>query len=306
MCKVSIIINCLNGEEFLQETLDSVRKQTYSNYEIVFWDNCSDDRTGEIAKAYGEKLKYFRGEKTVPLGEARNLALEKARGEYIAFLDSDDLWEPDKLEVQVRALDSDSTIGLVCSNYNMVNMMTGRIKIFDRHPAREEMSFSSFIDHYSYCFSTFMIRKKAIDELTYWFADNLRYAEEFELFVRIAYKWKALYLPNILATYRIHSTMNSMHLIEVQYDEYNFVLQSLRQMDSDIDMKYPDVINWISFVRDLSGTKSIIRKGANKRVKELMKPYLKYNIRAKCFYLVALLPEPITKIIANCFYSKRF
>jgi len=74
---VSIIINCYNGEEYLSEALNSVYSQTYKNWEIIFWDNCSIDKSSIIAKSYGHKLKYYKSEFNTTLGEARNLAIQK-------------------------------------------------------------------------------------------------------------------------------------------------------------------------------------------------------------------------------------
>ena len=101
---VSVIMNCYNGEKYLREAIDSVYSQTYKDWEIIFWDNASTDRSAEIAKSYNSKLKYFRGEKTIPLGAARNKALEKCSGDYVAFLDCDDLWMEDRLKKQMELM----------------------------------------------------------------------------------------------------------------------------------------------------------------------------------------------------------
>ena len=84
---VSVIMNCLNCEQYLRDAIDSVYAQTYDNWEIIFWDNGSCDKSGEIAKSYDSKLKYFKTEETSILGTARVLAVEQANGEYFAFLD---------------------------------------------------------------------------------------------------------------------------------------------------------------------------------------------------------------------------
>ena len=99
--KVSIIINCFNGERYLAEAMDSVFCQTYEDWEIIFWDNASTDNCAEIAKSYGERIRYFKSSSIYPLGKARNLAIENARGDFMAFLDCDDLWFPQKLEKQM-------------------------------------------------------------------------------------------------------------------------------------------------------------------------------------------------------------
>ena len=89
---VSVIMNCYNSDRYLREAIDSVFAQSYQNWEIIFFDNASTDQSAEIAKSYGPKLRYFRGESTVLLGAARNRAFEKAAGQYFAFLDCDDIW----------------------------------------------------------------------------------------------------------------------------------------------------------------------------------------------------------------------
>ncbi len=118
---ISVIMNCLNCAKYLKEAIDSVYAQTYTNWEIIFWDNASTDRSAEIARSYDGRLRYFRGSETVPLGEARNRALEQARGEFIAFLDCDDLWMPQKLEKQLPLFD-DPEVGLVFSDSIIFNM----------------------------------------------------------------------------------------------------------------------------------------------------------------------------------------
>ena len=99
--KVSIIMNCLNGEQYLKQAMDSVFKQTYDDWEAIFFDNTSTDNSAAIAKSYGERVRYFKSQTTYPLGKARNLAINETKGEFIAFLDCDDIWLPQKLEKQV-------------------------------------------------------------------------------------------------------------------------------------------------------------------------------------------------------------
>ena len=99
---VSVVINCYNGGQFLREAIESIYAQSYKNWEIVFWDNASTDNSATIAQSYDERLKYFYSKNNTCLGEARVNAIEKTTGEYVAFLDCDDLWEKDKLLKQVE------------------------------------------------------------------------------------------------------------------------------------------------------------------------------------------------------------
>ena len=82
---VSIIMNCYNGESFLHESIKSVLSQTYENWELIFWDNRSNDKSAEIFKSYNDKrFKYYYTSKHTLLSEARNEAIKRASGEFIA------------------------------------------------------------------------------------------------------------------------------------------------------------------------------------------------------------------------------
>ena len=115
---ISIIINCFNGEKYLAEALNSVLAQTYENWEIVFWDNKSTDKSAEIFQNYkDDRFKYYCADSHARiLYKARKEALKKTKGDFIAFVDVDDWWVPDKLEKQIL-LFQDSKVGLVYGNF---------------------------------------------------------------------------------------------------------------------------------------------------------------------------------------------
>lgn len=103
---VSIIMPSYNCGRFVAETIRSVQAQTYSNWEILFVDDCSTDDTETIVKAFNDqRIHFFKNTKNSGAAVSRNKALREARGRWIAFLDSDDLWEPQKLEKQVRFME---------------------------------------------------------------------------------------------------------------------------------------------------------------------------------------------------------
>ena len=98
---VSVVMNCLNCEDYVGEAIESVYAQTFMDWEIIFWDNNSIDKSAKIAKSFDSRLKYYKSNSTDLLGQARNKALNCCTGKYIAFLDCDDLWLPKKLEKQI-------------------------------------------------------------------------------------------------------------------------------------------------------------------------------------------------------------
>ena len=100
---VSIIMPSWNTGRFIAESIDSVLKQTYTNWELLIVDDCSTDNTDEIITSYKDnRIKYFKNEHNSGAALTRNKAMREAQGEWIAFLDSDDLWNPEKLEKQIN------------------------------------------------------------------------------------------------------------------------------------------------------------------------------------------------------------
>lgn len=122
--KVSIITPLYNSENFIGETIDSVIAQTYIDWEMLIVDDCSTDNSRQVVEQYiktDSRIRYFRTKS--PSGspsDPRNIGIKTATGRYVAFLDSDDLWVPNKLELQVP-LFSDDKVAVVFSNYVKIN-----------------------------------------------------------------------------------------------------------------------------------------------------------------------------------------
>lgn len=113
MPAVSIIMNVRNGAATLREAIDSALAQTISDWELIVWDDCSTDDTPGIVAEYADaRITYVRSEVTISLGEARQQAIDLAQGEWLAFLDQDDLWLPRKLELQLERADS-PVVGII-------------------------------------------------------------------------------------------------------------------------------------------------------------------------------------------------
>ena len=104
----SVIINCKNSEKYLKEAVDSVLDQSYENFEIIIVDNNSKDSTSKIIKSLGDfRIKYFKLNNSLSLGEARNFGLKNSNGKFIGFLDSDDFWHCEKLEKSLIQFNND-------------------------------------------------------------------------------------------------------------------------------------------------------------------------------------------------------
>nr|WP_308550895.1 glycosyltransferase family 2 protein [uncultured Peptostreptococcus sp.] len=120
---VSIITPVYNAEEFIVETIESVQAQTFKDWELLLVDDCSKDSSGKLieAKAKGDdRIKYIKLEKNSGAAVTRNIGLSEAQGRYVAFLDSDDIWKPEKLEKQLAFLD-DREVAFCFTSYRYTN-----------------------------------------------------------------------------------------------------------------------------------------------------------------------------------------
>lgn len=201
---VSIVMNCFNGEKYLKQAIDSVLAQTYTNWELIFWDNQSTDRSAAISKSYSDpRVKYFYAPKHTWLYEARNYAIAEGHGEFLAFLDVDDWWLPDKLEKQV-GLFSDPQVGIVCSNYWIENERKKKRWLALKHPASTGWVLNDLLKSYFVGLVTLMIRRSAMDSLEYPCDPRYHVMGDTDLVIRLAIKWKLDCVQEPLALYRLH------------------------------------------------------------------------------------------------------
>tara|TARA_Y100000590_G_C15701825_1_gene1007092 strand:- start:636 stop:1544 length:909 start_codon:yes stop_codon:yes gene_type:complete len=221
---VSIIMNCFNGQNFLKDSIESVKNQTYQNWELIFWDNRSNDKSAEIFKSYDEKrFKYFCADKHTTLYEARNLAIEKSNGDFIAFLDTDDLWCNEKLEMQMDFF-SNSEVGLVYSNLWIIKNNINKRKIYTKKNLARGFIYNDLIKNYNIGILTVVLRKKFYLKLKKKFDERFSIIGDFDLFLRLSKLCIFESVQKPLAFYRLHAGNLSAILKEKEIKEHEMWL----------------------------------------------------------------------------------
>ena len=217
---VSVIINCFNGEKYLREALNSVITQTYENWEIIFWDNQSTDKSAEIFKSYKDsRLKYYYAPShSNILYEARNYALKEANGDFIAFLDVDDWWLSNKLEKQIPLFD-DTDVGLVYGNLWRFFEKKNKKEIYRKKILPTGMILNELLHDYVIGSPTYVIRKKSLNSLEYRFNKHFHIIGDFDLNIRLAAKSKINCVQDPVATLRIHGQNVSLLNKKKEIDE---------------------------------------------------------------------------------------
>ncbi len=127
---VSIIMPAYNSERYIEEAIHSIQSQTFDNFELIVVDDCSSDSTCDIVEQMAQsdkRISLLRNEKNSGTACSRNRALDSCRGDYIAFLDSDDVWHPDKLASQIERLRSESA-DIAYSSYAIIDVSGNKVK----------------------------------------------------------------------------------------------------------------------------------------------------------------------------------
>lgn len=233
MAKVSVIIPSYNAEAFISETVDSALAQTYQDLEIIVVDDGSTDNTRRVLQQYGDRIRYVY-QRNSGVSMARNTGIAIATGEYIALLDHDDVFLPEKLEEQVKILDADPDVALVYSDSYLVDF-SGKLlgRMFDGvQPHRGRVLPELFLNNFIPCL-TAVIRKQVLDKVGL-FRPDLHIVEEYELFLRIAELYPVDFVHAPLAKYRVHETSFSNRDVELGCQESMAVAEECLERNPDL------------------------------------------------------------------------
>ena len=260
---VSIIINCYNGEQYLHEALNSIVNQTYSNWELIFYDNLSIDRSAEIFRSIAKEDKrffYHKAELHVTLMEARNQAIKFTNGEFIAFLDVDDLWTPDKLVLQVNEFNNHKT-GIVCGNFYKLNEREGNIStkiMYDKLPSGNITNIL-LKDNFVHM-SSLIFRAKTLSSLEIVFDPKFHIVGDLELLLRLNTKWELSSIQKPITYYRWHENNSGFKAGFLYSEELDLLLKDLLKRPEIISCQnfefFKQRVYWLNTIRKLySGKK---------------------------------------------------
>lgn len=233
---VSVIIPTYNRAKFITQSIDSVLSQTYKNFEIIVVDDGSTDNTKETLIPYRDKIRYIY-QRNHGASAARNTGIKHARGKYVAFLDSDDLWLPQKLEKQVRILDKNKDIGLVYSNFSYADEVGKITKVMGYNPKKfiSGYIFKEILLRKAGCgyLQTWLIRKSCFKEVGY-LDEKFKMSEDRDIFVRITHRYNLYGISKPLTIVRQHTPVLRLGRSPTKEREY-YYFKFLDKLFKEID-----------------------------------------------------------------------
>ena len=215
---VSIIINCHNGGTFLNKAVISIIKQTYNKWEIIFFNNNSTDKSEEIIKSFKDKrIKYYESKKYLTLYKARNEAIKKTKGKYICFLDCDDWWDRNKIQLQIDKLEAEN-LNIIYSNYYLYSEKNKYKKLFYSTSLPSGYITKQLLKKYVIAISSTTIRANFLKKML--FNSKYEIIGDFDFFIKSSIYNKILRIQKPLLYMRTHKknfslTRRDLHIYEL-------------------------------------------------------------------------------------------
>ncbi len=214
---VSVIVNCHNGQKYLAECIRSILNQTYTNFEIIFWDNFSTDNSYKIVNKFKDKrIRKFKIKKFSSLYKSRNLAISKSKGKYIAFLDTDDWWCKTKLEEQIIFLKKNKKYKMVYTNFYLYFQNTNKFKkCYYSLPSGSITQ--KLLNNYTIGILTALLEKKFFKKFV--FNEKYNIVGDFDFFINLSRHYNIGSIDKPLTFYRIHKSNFSIKKVDLHYNE---------------------------------------------------------------------------------------
>lgn len=221
--EVSVVVPVYNAGKYLSQTLDSIIAQNHPSIEIVIVDDCSSDNSFEIVTKYMSAvsyINYYRLEKNSGVAIARNTGIENAKGRFIAFLDSDDIWEEGKLLKQLRLFDMHKNIPFTYTAISYIDENGHQLK--GKRNLKEKVSYKYLLRNTVIATSTVIIDRKIVNPIAF---PNRRSAEDYSLWLYILKRYGDAYGLNKAYT-RYRKTKNSISSNRIGEIKYFYSVQT--------------------------------------------------------------------------------
>lgn len=226
---VSVVIPTYNRAELLKRAINSVLRQTFEDFELIVVDDASSDNTPEVVESIKDgRIQYVRLEKNSGGPVARNTGIKKARGRFIALLDDDDEWLPNRLELQIEKFESlEKDVGVVYGGFYYVSQDTGEI-IGKRLPRYRGDVYTHLLKENFIGSPTLLIQRECFKKAGL-FDPELKSSQDWDMWLRIARYYKFDYVPAVVAKYYVHGHQITFNMEKYISGRKRFV------------WKYPDI-----------------------------------------------------------------
>ena len=225
---ISVIIPVYNGEKTIKETIGSVLQQTFADFELIAIDDGSQDKTLEIISSIEDsRIKVF-SYPNAGLGASRNRGISLAVGEYISFLDADDVWTPDKLEAQLKALEENPLAAVAYSWTDLIDESSQFLRIGGHVTVNGDAYAHLLLVNFLENGSNPLIRREALMEVG-GFDESIPSAADWDLWIRLSARYPFVAVPSPQILYRVNSTSMSTNVFKQEIETIKAIEKAFSQ-----------------------------------------------------------------------------
>ncbi len=230
---ISVIIPTFNNEKTISETIETVLSQTFSDFELIIINDGSSDSTLDVVNSINDPRIEVYSYPNSGVSASRNRGIARARGEFIAFLDADDLWTKDKLKVQLKALQNNPQAGVAYSWVDSIDENNNYLRMSSCCTAKGDVYEILLRGNFLVSGSNPMIRSQAIKEVG-GFDSSLTHAEDWDLYLKLAARYHFVVIPVPQVLYRISTNSASTNVYKTEAGALQVIKQAFSQAPTNL------------------------------------------------------------------------
>ena len=236
MNKLTVLMNCKNGESFLNESLNSIVNQTFKDWKLFFFDNLSTDNSKKIFYSFKDsRFHYFNFSESLKLGDARKKAWKEIQSQYVAICDVDDVFYDNRFKDQLEYLENNENCSVVGSNVYLIDKFSNKIQEVNHYLSNKELKKKIQYKHV-FNSSTLLFRKKCVDEVG-GYNSNYEMVNDYDLLYRLSKKFDISILNKTLVCSRQHgNNLSFQKIVKGQVELIKLQLEILKSIN-DLKIK---------------------------------------------------------------------
>ena len=301
MCTVSILMNCYNGEKYLSEAIDSVFMQSFTDWEIIFVDNCSVDNSAEIAMGFGPKVKYFKTLANVPLGEARAFGIEKCAGQYLMYLDVDDRYHKNTVRTLLAEIEESSNLVVYAGHKNIDH--SGKVIGSYKPRPKSGKIFASLLSQFDIPTASMIMNLEKYRGLGHTYDSEIVVSSEYNHFLQLSVANDFKCISGEIVDYRIHADGLTAEKQSYAFQDRIFTLEKIISQNPGILLQYPREFKEAFARAEYYKARTYVEENDLPQARKIMRKTILVSKKYLAVYLLLFMPETIREYILRKKYS---
>lgn len=300
--KVSILMNCYNGEKYLEYAINSIYAQTFKDWKIIFIDNGSTDNSAEIVKKYDKQIDYYKIAKTISFGAARNYGFQLCKGRYVSFLDVDDLYFENTLQILIDEIEGSDYL-LVYGGHENINS-AGETIGYHVPSVKKGNIFRELLLQFDIPTASSIINLSRFRKSELSYDSKIFVSAEYCLFLQLSVNNKFKSIGGSIVKYRIHDASLTNKNLSHLYDDRVYTLNKIVLENVGISDMYVDEFKEAFARADYYKVKHLLFLNKKKEARNLLKKHMFQDVRYLALNLLLYLPSFLWSYILRKKYSR--